>query len=156
MNKDDYLREGYRQLSDSNFYEKIDTDPRNIMASEVKQILSEMLDDELITQKNFDYFTGSEFSEGRFYLLPEIHKKGVPGRPICSTVSHPTCQVSKLVDAYIQRYVTQTDSYIKDTTDFIQKINEMPQLPENALLVTLDVTSQIYLTKRVLALCSTS
>ena len=49
MNKDDYLREGYRQLSDSNFYEKIDTDPTDTLASQVKQILSKMLDAELIT-----------------------------------------------------------------------------------------------------------
>ena len=101
MNKSDYLREGYRQPSDANFYKKIENDPTEQVASDIKNILSEMLEDELITEKNFDFFTKSEFSESRFYLLPKIHKKGAPGRPIYSSVTHPTCQVSKLIDAYM-------------------------------------------------------
>ena len=123
MNKKDYLREGYRQLSDK----KIDHDPTTNVASEIQKILNDMLEEELITDKNFEFFTEQQFSESKFYLLPKIHKKGVPGRPICSTVSHPTCQVSKVVDAYIQKYVTQADSYIKDTTDFIKKVNDIPE-----------------------------
>ena len=74
-------------------------------------------------------------------MLPKIHKKGTPGRPICSTVCHPTCQISKWVDKDTQKYAQQADSYIKDTTDFILKLKELPELPKDSLLVTLDVTS---------------
>ena len=41
----------------------------------------------LITEENFDYLSIDEFSEGRFYLLPKIYKKSIPGRPISSSVS---------------------------------------------------------------------
>ena len=30
-------------------------------------------------------------------------------------------------------------SYIKDTSDFLRKLNELGKLPENAILVTTDV-----------------
>ena len=75
-----------------------------------------------------------EFKEGRFCLFPKIHKKNIPVRPICSTVGHPTCIISKYMDAIIKKYTTQALSYIKDTTDFVKKIKEIKHLPENSLL----------------------
>ena len=99
MNRKDYLREGYRQLSDDKFYAKLDHDPTKEVTSKVTAIMQDMLHEDLISEKNFMFFTRREFSEGRFYLLPKIHKKGTPGRPICSTVSHPSCQISKWVDS---------------------------------------------------------
>ena len=74
-------------------------------------------------------------------MLPKIHKKGVPGRPICSSVHHPTSRISKLVDEHIKGYVPQTKSYIRDTQDFITKIKALGPIPEGAILCILDVSS---------------
>ena len=74
-------------------------------------------------------------------MLPKIHKKGVPGRPICSLVNHPTSRLSKLVDEHIKEYVPKTKSYIRDTQDFIRKIKDLGPIPEGAILCTLDVSS---------------
>jgi hypothetical protein len=52
----DYLREGYRQLQDSNFYQKLDHDPTEKYATEINLILLEMLSLNLITNKNYEYF----------------------------------------------------------------------------------------------------
>jgi hypothetical protein len=78
---------------------------------------------------------------GRFYLLPKIHKKGIPGRPICSSIFHPTNKVGKFVDEHIKRYVPKVKSYVRDTQDFIAKIRAAPPLPEGAYLVTMDIVS---------------
>ncbi|XP_066931363.1 uncharacterized protein [Clytia hemisphaerica] len=48
--------------------------------------------------------------------------------------------ISKYVDFHLQDHVTKTSSYIKDTTDFINKI-ETITLPQNPILVTMDVKS---------------
>ena len=74
-------------------------------------------------------------------MLPKIHKKNVPGRPICSSVGHPTCNISKFVDAHIKQYVPKTKSYVRDTQHFISRLKEVGKLPPGALLVTLDVSS---------------
>ena len=74
-------------------------------------------------------------------MLPKIHKKGVPGRPICSSANHPTSRISKLVDEHIEEYVPKTKSYIRDTQDFINKIKALGPIPEGAILCTLDVSS---------------
>jgi hypothetical protein len=37
-----------------------------------------------------EYLTPEDRKPGRFYLLPKIHKKNNPGRPIVSANGHPT------------------------------------------------------------------
>ena len=130
MNTTDYLREGYRQLNDSNFYTKLSADPTEEISANITKVLTDMTNKSLISEKNFDHLNPTNLSEGRFYLLPKIHKKGVPGRPICSSVNHPTSRISKLVDEHIKEYVPLTKSYIRDTQDFIKKIPALGPIPE--------------------------
>ena len=141
MNTTDYLREGYRQLSDTQFYTKLSHDSTQEIATNVTKTLTLMKQKGLISEKNFDHLNPADCTEARFYMLPKIHKKGVPGRPICSSVNHPTSRISKLVDEHIKKYVPQTKSYIRDTQDFIKKIKDLGPIPEGAILCTLDVSS---------------
>ena len=78
---------------------------------------------------------------GRFYILPYIHKKGNPGRPIVSSNSHLTERISQFVDYHINPLVPTLESHIKDTTDILNKPSNLGNLPSNAILVTLDVSS---------------
>ena len=112
MDTVDYLREGYRQLNDRNFYTKLDHDSTGDISERICRVLTDMKNNKIITEKNFDYLNIKEPKAGRFYLLPKIHKKQTPGRPICSSIGHPTCNISKSVDAHIKDYVPQTASYV--------------------------------------------
>ena len=141
MNTTDYLREGYRQLSDSKFYTKLGHDCTDQVATNVTQTLTKMREKGLISDKNFEHLNPTNCTEARFYMLPKIHKKSVPGRPICSSVNHPTSRISKLVDEHIKDYVPKTNSYIRDTQDFIKKIKALGPIPDGAILCTLDVSS---------------
>ena len=95
----------------------------------------------LISEKNFEYLNIKNPTEARFYLLPNIHKKDIPGRPICSSINHPTSHISKFIDVHIKQYVPKTKSYVRDTQHFISRLKQLGQTPEGALLVTLDVGS---------------
>ena len=55
MNTTDYLKEGYRQLSDTNFYTKLRQDPTLDISKKVCQVLTEMKSLKLITKKNFHF-----------------------------------------------------------------------------------------------------
>ncbi len=77
----------------------------------------------------------------RFYHLPKIHKAGHPGRPIVSSCGAPTERISEFVDHHLKPLVQQTPSYIRDTTDFLQKLSGIGSLPPNCILATLDVSS---------------
>ena len=79
MNNKDYLREGYRQLSDTNFYTKINNDPTKTVTEKIDTVLTEMKNRKIISSKNYDFLKPTNTKEGKFYLLPKIHKKGIPG-----------------------------------------------------------------------------
>ncbi|XP_068674515.1 uncharacterized protein [Montipora capricornis] len=74
------------------------------------------------------------------YTLTKIHKKTPVGRPIVSGSSGPTERVSSFVDSLLQPVAIKQESYIKDTTDFINFI-ENTQILDNVVLATLDVSS---------------
>ena len=85
--------------------------------------------------------SNSEPKASRFYLLPMIHKQGNTGRPIISSNGHPTERISEFVDYHFKALVQILPSFIKDTTHFLLYLLKLEPLPENALLVTLDVSS---------------
>ena len=77
----------------------------------------------------------------RLYLLPKLHKPVIPGRSIISSCGSPTKNISRFVDYFLLPLTRARPSYIWDTTDFLQKLQELPVLPLESLLVTLDVSS---------------
>ena len=64
-----------------------------------------------------------------------------PGRPIGSGIGIFTEYVSAFVDRELQPLLANIPSYIKDTTDFLNKQSRFNDLPHNTILVTLDVTA---------------
>ena len=52
-----------------------------------------------------------------------------------------TSKISKFVDYHIQTLAKELPSYVKDNTDFINKIKDIGPLPSNSYLVTMDVSS---------------
>ena len=77
----------------------------------------------------------------KFYTRPKIHKTGNPGRPVVSSVNCYTYTISKYVDFHLQPIVKNIPSYVRDTTDFLQKLDKVKNIPNDCLLVTLDVKS---------------
>ena len=100
-----------------------------------------MLRNKIIDNHTKRFFIQSNPKPGRFYILPKIYKTGNPGRPIVSSNSHPSARISQFVHCHLKPLVHTTHSFIKDTTHFLNKLEHLGKLPENAFLVTLDVSS---------------
>ena len=67
-------------------------------------------------------------------MLPKVNKEGNPGRPVVSSTDCHTAKISKYIDNQLQPHVKRLKSYIKDFTDFKQKINSMEKIPDNNIL----------------------
>ena len=74
------------------------------------------------------------------YCLKFINQ-ATHGRPIVSSCGSPTEGISRFVDFHLRPLVRRIPSYIKDTTDFLLKLQSIDQVPPGTLLVTLDVKS---------------
>ena len=77
----------------------------------------------------------------KFYTRPKLHKTGNPRRPVVSSANWHTNTVLKYVDFHLQPIVKNIPSYIRDITDFRQKLDKVKNIPNDCLLVTLDVES---------------
>ena len=75
----------------------------------------------------------------KLYFSPKVHKKDIPGRPVVNSINSHSSTISRFVDIHLQPLVKSLKAYIKDTTDFINKIEELKNIPDNAILVTMDI-----------------
>ena len=143
QNRDDYITEGLRQLSDSNFYTETDSDLTHNHNELIHSLASKLHEQGQISDKCRNYLCIQKPKTPQLYLLPKIHKNKtpVPGRPIVSANNSPTERISQLADYFLQPLVQKTKSYIKDTTDFINHIEANPHLKPDSLLCTVDVSS---------------
>ena len=77
---------------------------------------------------------------GKFNILPKIHKSKFGTRPIINSINHPTSNISEFIDFLLQPFVITSDSYIKDSQNLIQKL-ENKTFPENIKICSLDFES---------------
>ena len=156
LNKDAYLCEAHRQLSNQNYYTKLSEPIYKDNISKINDILESMKTDEFISKKQFHFLRAKDTDRARtFYLLPKIHKPrakwpqcNMPeGRPIVSDCGSESYRISQYIDSFIRPISIRHPSYIKDTYDFVSKIRGQ-QIPKTALLVTGDVSS-LYTNMRI-------
>ena len=144
MNRDDYIREGERQLGDINFYKCVDSDLTNIHCEQVRKVVDSMFHNNEISSETYRYLLTDNNRTAEFYMLPKIHKSLVnpPGRPIISGNDCPTEKISHMLDTILQPFVPSIKSFVRDTTDFIQKLNSVDLSGHDSIILcTLDVSS---------------
>ncbi len=139
MDLADYKREAYRQLNDPKYYVEKSEDLTQEHSSQIERILDQMVHDGEIETETYNFLKPQGCRTPLFYFLPKIHKKLVVGRPIISGNGGPTEKISAFVDEHIKGYVKEFPSYVRDTTDFISKIENYHSENE-IILLALDVS----------------
>ena len=141
MDRDRYMAEGYRQLNDTSVYKRVNAKTINEVEKRIYHLTNRLHKQNVLTDDMRRHAVRTDTTPARFYLLPKVHKKGVPGRPVISACGSATEGLSEIVDHFLQPYVPSIPSFIKDTNDFIQKIRSIGSVPPGALLVTIDVVA---------------
>ena len=148
MNTDDYVKSCLNSLSDPNFYEELPTDPNPKYRTDLDKKIDDLLSSNIINEFEASKLQ-CEYCTPYFYGLPKIHMykkfdQFPPLRPICSGFNSCTSKLSEFVDRFLKPLAQQSPSYIKDTSDFVQKI-ETDVAPlfthSKTFLVTMDVSS---------------
>ena len=158
LNTEDYVSEGYRQLSDAKYYRLIPTPAVSSVSFDnivpelhfLKPILIDIIekhDSVLSSNDKIALLANFPFKPAKFYLLPKIHKDPSPngiikGRPIVSCIGYCTTPASRLVDHYLCRAFAQTEaSTVLQDTHSLTNILAKRDFPEDAMIVTADVVS---------------
>ena len=146
MDSVDYKKGCLQILSDKEFYEELPENSNITYKKEIDAKVDTLLSNDIITE-----FEASNLTLGTrtpcFYGLPKIHKlfdHFPPLRPICSGYYSCTAKISEFVDAFLKPAAQHSSSYVRDTLDFIRKLET--QVPihinaNNSFLVSMDVVS---------------
>ena len=138
---EDYVEEANRQLSDRKIYKKVEENPTSLHAALVDNAIDGLRLQGHLEEKIANQLKTNNPKTPRLYLLPKIHKPGNPGRPVVSSIGCHTERISKYVDHHLQPLNQSLPSYVKDTTDFLKKLDALPEVPKDSILVTMDVRS---------------
>ena len=159
MHKSDYIKEGERQLN-SKYYSHQPKFELQDLVNLIQDKLSDMKIKGVLDDTTYNFLQPKQFNArlGRLYFLPKIHKIDIdvfheikrngcckssispPGRPIISQIGTPTEKISQYVDYFLTPIVHTLSTFIRDSSDFITKIESFK--PNNdCLLVSYDVTS---------------
>ncbi len=150
LDKNNYILEAQRQLDDRKYYEKIEGPIYQKTIPLYNRELAILKNKNHINVKQLGILAAKDKLKPRyFYLLPKIHKapdtwtiknKLPPGRPIVSDSNGESKTITKFIDHHLKPLANKHPAFIKNSYDFINKIHGQ-SIPEDALLVTGDITS---------------
>ena len=107
---EDYLAEGYKQLSDTSTYlevKKYNDKLLSQLTENSNKFFKRLYNSKLISEKELKYLSYNFKNTsclGKIYLLPKIHKRlnDVPGLPVISNCGTPTEKLSEVLDHHLQ------------------------------------------------------
>ena len=75
--------------------------------------------------------------------MPRIHIRlhSVPGSRVNSNSDFYTENISAFLNFHLKPTAAKVKSYLKDTNDFLRKLQNLPSLQDNVILCTTDVVA---------------
>ena len=142
LNTVDKIRKGQIQLDSLEHYKPLERPMVVEMSLRVQQLVKELQEHNYIDDTTNKWFcqTPNPPRTPVFHTLTNIHKPAPVGRPIISGCDGLTERLSSFLDKLFQPIAKGQESYLKDSTDFINFI-ERRRVLYNAILVSMDVTS---------------
>jgi hypothetical protein len=83
----------------------------------------------------------SNFRISQFYGTPKVHKNPIKMRPVVSCINSIPNVMLTWLDHYLQQVLPLCKSYIKDSWDLVNKLNNLGPLPTNTRIYSADATS---------------
>ena len=146
----EHLKDEIKYGKDSKpYYMKVEQDMLETAKYKIKKVLEEGFDNEILSKEEFEVMDPFTKRPGTFYATFKVHKTHhepelPPLWPIVSASGSITENIALFVEHHIKELANKHDAYLKDTPDFLRKVenvNEKETLPENAILVTMDVSA---------------
>ncbi|CAJ0943928.1 unnamed protein product [Ranitomeya imitator] len=143
LDRDYYMQEIRTQLSDLGTYRLVSSNPTFDIARVIKGFIDHHLQEGSIDEKLGDYLFNQHPVLPVFYTLPKIHKHSTrpPGRPIVASTNSLLSPLAITLEKILSPLVPRIKSFLKDTSQFLESLQNVGPLPEDCLLVTMDVNS---------------
>lgn len=140
---DQYIKDGLSHLQDQRTYAKISEDPTEELAKATNKYVATIASKGYLNKNMEVYLTHKKPQDVRtqlMYFIKKLHKGPHEVRPIVSGINGPTERMSAFIDYFIQPLASSVPSYIQDSADLIRKLENLPPLPPDVILASVDVT----------------
>ena len=134
MNRSDHTAKMEDLLEDP-AYKKMKRNPTTRVETRISSALKELEQKGYLSNKQRLSLSPSFSTAPQIYGLPKIHKEGIPLQPIVSAIGSPTYQLARELVRILNPLQGTTDSYVKDSTHFVQRIAQTP-LSESDIMVS--------------------
>ena len=98
-----------------------------------------MLRKKEIDKKLFNYLLVKNPQLGHFYLLPKIHKRMTIYLIDLSYSTMELALKTDHLDYHLKSLIPHVPHILEDTRDFVNRIQDLLDFPENSILVSFDV-----------------
>lgn len=139
MDNQNYISMCKKILNNTEWYKNISVLSIGQYNANFYKMVDQSYNNGAITKDLYDFVRTKHPKVVTFYNLPKIHKdpKNLPGCPIVSVNGAISENLSRVIDAYLQPYVLSLPSFVKDTIQFLQIIEEL-NIPGDFILVAID------------------
>ena len=145
-------------LDDKDTYSKLSGNTDLSVLNKIKKLCSQYKQN--LTKKEITYLTNFDYKTSNFYGLPKIHKSDLIKNEICGLSNNivnlenptdlvlrpivagpacPTHRLSHILDILLQPFIKLVDSYVRDSTDLLNKLPSKLSCSET--FITFDVVS---------------
>ena len=130
-----------------NYYSKVHPVALQSAKLKVKRILDQALQDNIISQDEYQAMNAEDGDPAKFYSIFKVHKdhkpnSAPPTRPIISAAGSVFENIGKYLEYHIKNSANTHKTYLQDTPHFlriIEETNRKSKLSDNSMLVTIDV-----------------
>ena len=123
-------------LNDITTYKLLTGNPTKHICKQINTILYDYYKKYYLTKNMYTFcLLPKHVRFARIYFLKKIHNNSIGIRPNVSSYESPTENISQFVDYWLQPHTKLLQSYLKDTNQFISKIEQF------STMVTINVKS---------------
>ncbi|XP_069466482.1 uncharacterized protein [Ambystoma mexicanum] len=143
MDSSYYTRRCLELLNDTVTYTKLDNDPLLRIKAIIQKAIDNALENNWIDSKTSQFLINKYPITPVFYGLPKVHKDNInpPLRPIVAGTDSIFDPLAIYVDRLLQPLIQEIPTYLKDTTDFLNCLQEIIALDTSCILFSMDVCS---------------
>ena len=126
LDKELYLKLSYEHLNNnSHVYKKLSYNPLGEVKTKIKNTLEHLNNNGHISNRLFKRLLNEKGKNGKFKILAKLHKPKFSVRPIINNKNHPTELLSEFIDIFLQPFVKNSCSYLKDSQHLLQCCNNL-------------------------------
>ncbi|VDI19835.1 Hypothetical predicted protein [Mytilus galloprovincialis] len=127
IKKEEYFKKLEEDITNNDIYCETEQNTTHQITKKVKSLVNKMKKEGLISGEMKTYLISKHPHPAKLKGNLKIHKQNKPYRTIVNGIGTATEKIAEIAEKELDYYVINSPSYIRDTTDFLDKLSKVKQ-----------------------------